>query len=115
VRLWFAVLGGPGAWALLHVFGFGVTVAACGAGGRVWGIPVDGWTIAATAAAAAIAVLAELAALSVFRATSEAGSEPPASRIHFMSIIALTINPLFACIVVMNGVGVAVLQNCHAS
>ena len=113
--LWFAVLGAPLAWATQHVVGFGLTVAACGAPGRAWDIAVDAWTIAATVAAAVIAILAEIAAGVVFRATRDAGSDPPGARIHFMSIVGLTINPLFLFIILLSGVGVAVLDNCHAS
>lgn len=114
--LWFGVLGAPLAWACQHVFGFGLTVAACGAGGRPWGIPIDGWTIAATAVAATIAILAQVAAFVVFRATrGTSEGPPPVSRIHFMSIVGLTINPLFLAIILLSGIGVSILENCHTS
>ena len=75
----------------------------------------------ATVVAAALAVLAELAAIQTFRATRGArgkgGSEeqPPKGRVHFLAIVGIAITPLFFFIIVMNGVGVVLLQNCHQS
>jgi hypothetical protein len=60
---WFGLLGAPAAWTAQHVFGYAITEAGCDPGSRKYGIPIDGWTAAATAAAAAVAVLAGLAAL----------------------------------------------------
>jgi hypothetical protein len=111
---WFAVLGAPTAWALQHVTGFALTVAGCGEGGG--GVAIDGVTIALTAVAATVAVLAEVAAFVVFRATrTELDGDPPQARVYFMSIVGLTINPLFFAIIVLSGVGVAVLENCRTS
>jgi hypothetical protein len=113
--VWFGLLAAPAAWAAQHVVGFGLTVAACGAPGRAWGIDVTPWTIALTVAAALVAVLAEVAAAAVLRATRDAGEEPPGSRIRFLSIVGLTTNPLFLCIIVLSGTGVSVLDGCRIS
>ena len=113
LRLWFGVLGAPFAWTLQHVAGLGLTLAACDAAGRRWGIPVDAWTIVVTAAGAAVAVLACLSSIQVFRATREAGDEPPAGRVHFLAVIGLTISPLFLAIILMSGLGSVFLDNCH--
>jgi hypothetical protein len=110
-RLWFGVFGAPFAWVVQFLFGYALTDAECGAAG--WDIPVDGLTAAATAAAACVAVLAGLSAIHVFRATRGAGEEPPASRVHFLSIVGLTIAPLFLCIILMSGIGAIVLGECH--
>jgi hypothetical protein len=107
----FAVLGAPVAWAVQHVTGFGLTEAACGDGAH--GIALDTWTIVVTASAATVAVLAEAAAIAAFRATRDAGHEPPGSRIHFLSIIAMTIAPLFLLMMLMSGIGSVVLANCR--
>jgi hypothetical protein len=68
-----------------------------------------------TAAAALVAVLAQVAAGIVLRSTRDAGPELPGSRIRFMSIVGLAINPLFFFIIVLSGVGVSVLDRCHVS
>ena len=64
-----------------------------------------------------MAVLGGLAAFTVFRATRglELDDAPPAGRIYYMSIIALATTPLFLAIIVMNGVGVLVLEKFHQS
>ena len=114
LMLWFGVLGAPAAWTTQHVTGFALTQAECGPGYR-GRLALDGLTIAVTAAAAAVAMAAELSAITVFRRTRDAGEEPPASRIHFMSIIGMTIGPLFLAIILMSGLGVVLLENCRQS
>jgi heme/copper-type cytochrome/quinol oxidase subunit 2 len=70
-----------------------------------------------TAITAAVAVAAGLTALALFRETREADKDdpPPFGRVHFFSIVGMAITPLFVAIIVMNGVGVAVLEVCHQS
>jgi hypothetical protein len=113
--IWFAVLGPPLAWATQFVLGYGVTEAACG--DAQLSPNVNAWTISLTAVAAAVTVLAGVAAVRVFRATrgEHLDGPPPGGRIYFMSIVAMTITPLFLFIIVMSGVGVLVLENCHQS
>lgn len=107
---WFGWTGAPGAWAVLHVFGFGVTQAACNGPGR--DVPVDGLAIGATVVAALVAVAALISALRAFRATADADALP-GERVHFMAVIGLAISPLFLAIILMAGIGTAVLENCH--
>jgi hypothetical protein len=111
--VWFGVLGAPAAWAIQHVAGFGVGQAACSRA-RL-GVAVDPWTIGLTAGAAAIAVLAGLAAVVTWRATRDAGEEPPASRVHFLAVIGMTLTPLFLAIILMSGIGAVSLGACHQS
>ena len=111
VLLGFAVLGAPLAWAVQHVTGFGLTEAACTDAGH--GVALDAWTIVVTASGAAVALLAEIAAIAVFRATRDAGDDPPAGRAHFLSIIAMTIAPLFLLMMLMSGLGSVFLANCR--
>lgn len=114
---WFALAGPPVAWATLHVLGYGVTEAACGAAGPKLAPNVNVWTIALSAAAVLIAILAEVSAINVFRATRADSTDgaPPAGRIYFLSIVALTTTPLFFFIMVMDGVGVLALEKCQQS
>src|SRR5205807_1539216 len=73
---WFGLLGAPVAWVGQFLVGFGASLAACGAAGRHWGVPVDGWTLAATIVAATIAVLGAAAAQppqGIVRPTDEGG------------------------------------------
>jgi hypothetical protein len=118
VLLWFGLLGAPAAWTVQFLIGYWLSEVGCSRGGDS-GLAVDGWTIAATAVAAALAVLAEVAAITMFRATrgvrGVGGSDepPPKGRVHFLAVIGIVIAPLFFFIIVMSGVGVVVLENCH--
>jgi hypothetical protein len=113
VLLWFGVFGAPFAWATQHVLGFALTEASCGLAGKRTGIALDPWTIGVTAIGATIAALAAASAVTVYRATRDAGDEPPASRVHFLSIVGMTISPLFLLIILMSGLGSIFLTNCR--
>ena len=113
--IWFAVLGPPLAWAIQFVLGYGVTEAACG-DARL-GPNVNAWAISLTAVAAVVTVLAGVAAVRVYRTTRGADLDgaPPRGRVYFMSIVAMASTPLFLFIILMNAVGVLVLEHCHQS
>src|SRR5439155_9484331 len=112
---WLGLLTAPLAWVAQLVFGFGVTQAACGAGGSRWGIPVDTWTALATGLAAGLALLGGVAAVAAFRATRAArgaggsAEEPPLGRIHFLATVGVTTTPLFLFIILMSGLGAIAL------
>jgi hypothetical protein len=63
-------------------------------------------------AAAVVAVAGLVSALRAFRATGESEGLP-GERVHFMAVIGLTISPLFLAIILMDGIGTIVLENCH--
>ena len=75
---WFGWSGAPAAWAALHVFGFGVTQAACNGPGRE--VPVNGLALATMLGAAAIAIAAGVSAVLAFRATEGAEGLPGEER-----------------------------------
>ena len=110
---WFALAAPPIAWTTQHVVGYGVTEAACGSSTLAPNVNV--WMIVVTVTAAVIAVLALVAAVSVFRATraEETDGAPPAGRIYFLSIVAMTTTPLFLMIMLMDGAAVLILEKCH--
>ena len=112
---WFALVGGPVAWALQHVFGIALTLAQCDRSGQTWNVPVHGLTIASTAVAATVAAAGMVCALVVMRAIDPDEEEPPASRIRFLAVVALTVDFLFLCIVLMSGTGVVLHETCHQS
>ena len=116
--MWFGLLGAPAAWTVQFLIGFWLVEVGCNSGGDR-GLSVDSWTALATLVAAALAVLAELAAIRAFRETrdveGQGGAEeaPPKGRVHFLAVIGMAIAPLFFFIIVMSGLGVVVLENCH--
>lgn len=113
--IWFGVLGGPLAWATVHVAGYGFGLARCDSPNARFQLPVHGWAVALSAAGVIIALLAEATSLRVFLATRESGEQPPEGRIHFLATIGLTVNPLALAIIVMDGVGVPLLHLCQQS
>jgi hypothetical protein len=113
--VWFGVLGGPLAWAAMHVAGYAVGLARCDSPNARFQVPLHGLDPAFSIAGVAIGVLAELAALRVFLDTRESGEKPPAGRIHFLSVVGLTVNPLAVAIMILAGVGTAVLPLCQQS
>jgi hypothetical protein len=116
---WLGVLGPPFAWALQHVAGFSVGLADCpdNTRGPGWSVPVDGLTIAIGGTAAVVTVLCGVASLAAFRATreSEEYDAPPAGRIHFLSMIGLTITPLFLAMIAMSSAGAIAAHGCTQS
>jgi hypothetical protein len=114
---WFGVFAAPAAWTLQHVFGLGVTLAACDRAGSSFGIAVNAVTIVLMAAAGATAVAGGVCALLAFlamRGTSK-DDPPPPGRIFFLSIVGMTVSPLFLAIVLMSGSGVLSLTLCRQS
>ncbi len=118
VLQWFGVLGAALAWTSLHVLGFGVTQAVCGAGGRNWGLDNDAWQIGLAAGAGAIILAAEGAAVAVFLGTrghDPEGGDPPFARMRFFAIAAMVTNLLFLAIVVLDAIGSIAGSGCRQS
>jgi hypothetical protein len=116
---WLGVLLPPWAWAAQHLLGWGTGVAACpdhrtGAG---LSVPVHGITIALGAAAVALILTGGVVSLLAWRVTREHDDSdaPPAGRIHFLSVIGLTICPLFLAITLMSSAGAIVANGCTQS
>jgi hypothetical protein len=119
VIVWFGVFAAPFAWAAQHVAGIELTISQChdNADGPAWDVPLDPVMAATTAVAAGIAVLGGLAAVNAWRATRDAEEDdpPPPGRIYFLSVIGMTITPLFLAIIVMSGLGSILLAHCVQS
>lgn len=114
--LWFGLLGAPAAWTLQHIAGYALTEASCNEAARAgWDIHLDAWTIALTAGGFLVALAATVAAIGSWRSTRDAGTDPPGARRHFLAIVAVTIAPLFICIMLMSGLGTVFLPACRQS
>jgi hypothetical protein len=113
--MWFGLIGAPTAWTLQHITGYALSEATCSEAGRGWSTHMDTWTLVVGATAFAVGVLAEISAVATWRATRDASDEPPESRIHFLAVIASTVNPLFLCIIAMSTAGAIFLANCQQS
>lgn len=110
--VWAGVAAAPAAWALQHVSGFAFTQAQCERAGTEYRIHLEPWFIGLSSAAAVIALGGILAAIFVWRETRGAGEEPPASRVHFLSVVGMTSSPLFLFIILMSGLGSTLLPQC---
>ena len=113
--MWFGLLGAPAAWTAQHVFGISVVEAACNPPRPHWGLPVDSMTLAATVVATIVAALSGAAAFMAYRATSDAGTDPPEARVRFLGIVGIVVSPLFLMIVLMSGITVIALPECVQS
>ncbi len=115
--MWFAVLGAPLAWGLEFAVGYWMTQTGCSVPGERWGVDVDAWGIVLTAIAFVIAAAAGLTALAMFRGTADADKDdpPPPGRVHFLATVGMTVTVLFLFIIVMTGLGVVILPDCHQS
>ena len=111
----YGLLGAPFAWAAMHVAGYALTKATCSPSNGGGGLHLDAWTLAIMIVAATVAALGEVAAIVAWRRTREAGDELPASRVHFVAVMGLTFTPLFLVIILMSGIGVLILPECHQS
>jgi hypothetical protein len=113
--LWFGVLGGPLAWAIQFVAAYGFGLAQCDQPTPRWQLPVHAWQIALGVAGIVVALAAEAVSLRIFLDTREADTSPPEGRIHFLSVIGLTVNPLALVIMAMTAVGAPFLPLCQQS
>lgn len=114
---WIGVLMPPFAWAGQHIGGYGTGLAECpdNTAGPAWHIPVDGVTIAIGGTAALLVLLGAVLSLFAFLAVRDADEDdaPPTGRIRFLSIIGLSITPLFLGMVLMSSVGAIVANGCR--
>ncbi len=110
---WFGVLGGPVAWVVSLLVGVEVSDAACSRVGAPGSL--DAWALGIAIAGGLVAAAAEAAAIVVFHATRGSGHELPASRIHFLSVIGMTVSLLFFALILMSGLGSFALPECVQS
>lgn len=124
--VWFAVLGGPVAWAVQFVVNLYFTWAQCNAPVGRWDIPVHGWQIGLSAVAAGVTLVSMAVALWLYLYTFQfkhvpqaerrgEGTAPPTGRISFLATVGLTVNFLSLAIIVMTGIGAPLLPVCQQS
>jgi hypothetical protein len=116
---WVGVLGSPFAWASQHIAGYLLALSRCpdNTQGPGWNVPVNTVTLILGIAAATVALLSGGSAFFAWRTTRENDDDdaPPAGRVHFLSVIGLTIAPLFFAIIVMSSPGAIVFKECVQS
>jgi hypothetical protein len=115
--MWYAVVGAPLAWAAEFALGYWATQGACSVPGKSWDVRLNAWGIALMALAFVIALGAGLTAVALFRGTrgEDVEGSPPAGRVRFLATVGMTVTVLFTFIIVMTGLGIVILPNCHQS
>ncbi len=89
-------------------------------------MPIHAGQAAASGVAALITLSSIASALWLFRSTYRAGdvfaeerrgdgATPPLGRVHFLAIVGITVNVLVLAIIIMDGVGVPLLNLCQQS
>ena len=120
LALWFSVGGGAVAFAVQFVAGLAFSFARCNAPGLQ--TPAHDWQTGLASAGFVVGLASTAVAAMIFRRTYRIGdifgeerrgdgSAPPLGRIHFLSIVGLTVNFLVLIIMVLDAVGTA-LHNC---
>jgi len=115
--MWFAVVGAPLAWVAEFALGYWATQSKCSVPGQAWNVHLNAWGIVLMAVAFVVAGAAGLTALGLFRGTKDAEVEesPPAGRVRFLAMVGMTVTVLFAFIIIMTGLGIVILPDCHQS
>ncbi|MBV8432406.1 MAG: hypothetical protein JO244_14665 [Solirubrobacterales bacterium] len=120
--VWFAVGGGPVAWAIQFVIGLGFGYGECDQAGRA--LPVHAGQVAATALATLVALASLGAGVWLFRNTYRTGNvfaeelrgdgaSPPVGRINFLAIVGITVNLLILALIILQGIGPALMPQCQ--
>jgi hypothetical protein len=118
--VWFGVGGGAIAWATQFVTGLAFSFAQCNTTGSH--LSVKGWQVGFATAGFIVGLASAAVAGMIFRRTYRIadlfaeerrgdGSAPPLGRIHFLSIVGLTVNFLVLVIMALDAVGTS-LHTC---
>jgi heme/copper-type cytochrome/quinol oxidase subunit 2 len=115
--MWFGVLGAPLAWGVEFGVGYWMTQTGCSVPGREWSLDQNVVGVVLMAACFVVAAAAGATAVAMFRGTreNEEDDAPPAGRVHFLAAVGMTVTVLFLFIIVMTGLGIVILPDCHQS
>jgi hypothetical protein len=124
--VWFAVLGGPLAWAVQFVINLAFSFAQCNAPAGRWHLPVRALQIGLSAAGVAVGLASMGVALWLYLFTYQfrhvpqderrgKGSAPPTGRVNFLAVVGMTVNSLALAIMIMTGIGAPLLSVCRQS
>jgi hypothetical protein len=122
--LWFGVGGGAGAFVVQFVAGLAFSFAQCNQTDGRWHLPIRTWQVALAGGGALIALASTAVSVLIFLRTFRIGDvfgeerrgdghPPPLGRIHFLALIALTVNLLILPIIIMDGVGTGIHSFCQ--
>jgi hypothetical protein len=124
LMLWFGVAGGACAFTLQFVAGLAFSYARCNPPMIRWHLAIHAWQTGLAAAGLLVALASAAVAILIFRRTYRIGdvfgqerrgdgSPPPLGRVHFLSIVGITVNFLIIPLIIMDGVGTGLLSICQ--
>ena len=120
--LWFGVGGGASAFVVQFVAGLAISYAECDRPGgglslRTWHVALAGAGLLVALASLAMAGLIFVRTFRIGDVFAEErrgdGHAPPLGRIHFLALVALTINLLIIPLIIMDGVGGGIHSFCQ--
>ncbi|HEY1524550.1 MAG TPA: hypothetical protein VGF70_16195 [Solirubrobacteraceae bacterium] len=122
--LWFGVAGGACAFALQFVAGLAFSYAQCNPPMPRWHLAIHDWQSGLAAAGLLVALASAAVSILIFRRTYRVGdvfgqerrgdgSPPPLGRVHFLSIVGITVNLLIIPLIIMDGVGAGLASICQ--
>jgi hypothetical protein len=115
VLAWYGVLGGPVAWTVELLAGYGTEEAACSAGSTSSGLVgnADSTVGAITVATLLVALGAGLAARAIRHGVATGELPDPRGRVAFMARVGMIASPLFALAIVLSGIPIFALDACR--
>lgn len=105
----------PAAWTAQLTLGYAVGDAACNPAGERWGVDAVLWVGVLTGVAAALAVGGLLAALAVARAVRRGDADDPRERLHWFALGGVLVSGVFLALILLGGIGTAVVDPCRSS
>lgn len=124
--IWFGVLGGAAAWVTEFFAGLYFTWAQCNQPDGRTQVPVRAWQAALAAGGVVVGFVAIAVCLRIYLRTHNIddvagedrrgdGHAPPLGRIHFLSVVGLTVNFLAIVIMIITAIAVPNLALCQQS
>jgi hypothetical protein len=116
--LWFGVLGGPAAWSVEIIVGYGVEEIACSAGSaseEIEGVGVEPIIVLLTIFLGAVAAAAGLLAFGCLRRLRASREGAAGGRAEWMAIAGIATSAIFLVLILVNLFSVVYLGVCEVS
>jgi hypothetical protein len=116
--LWFGVLGGPAAWSVEIIIGYGVEEIACSAGSaseEIEGLGVEPIIVLLTLFLGAVTVAAGLLAFGCLRRMRASQGALRGGRAEWMAIAGIATSAIFLVLILVNLFSLAFLGVCEVA
>jgi hypothetical protein len=116
--LWFGVLGGPAAWSVEIIVGYGVEEIACSTGSaseEIEGIGIEPIIVLLTLFLGAVTAAAGLLAFGCLRRLRASRGAAPGGRAEWMAIAGIATSAIFLVLILVNLLSVVFLGVCEVA